>query len=247
MVRFSVMFPSHCCARTHGRCSASALSLLQGAARQHGGEMLAVVGRRVDVVHRVDRAAAFASLAEQLAGWRLAGDGLLDARARSHRRRPTPPTVTEARVIFPPPSICDSAAADVMAKSPWRRENSMKASRMAGWPEREANRGHDLVRLDRRRHVGDRKIRERDLARAVRPRDRHGRVIPQRRLTPARPPDRDGRASRRWCRGCASGDGRSAGSPRASAASARGLRSEYSRSRWRVMAPISSAPPFSRM
>ena len=42
----------------------------------------------------------------------------------------TPPTVTDARVILPP-SICSSAAADTMAKSPWRRENSTNA---ALWP-----------------------------------------------------------------------------------------------------------------
>ena len=42
----------------------------------------------------------------------------------------TPPTVSEARVILPP-SICNSAAADTMAKSPWRRANSMKADL---WP-----------------------------------------------------------------------------------------------------------------
>ena len=39
----------------------------------------------------------------------------------------TPPTVTEARLILPP-SICNSAAADTMAKSPWRRENSTNAA-----------------------------------------------------------------------------------------------------------------------
>ena len=38
--------------------------------------------------------------------------------------------VTEARAILPP-SISSSAAAETMAKSPWRRENSMNADL---WP-----------------------------------------------------------------------------------------------------------------
>ena len=68
--------------------------LLQRAARQHGGEMLAVVGRGVNVRHRLDRAAAFAGLGEQLARRRLAGDRPARPRwrapARPRRRRRSP-------------------------------------------------------------------------------------------------------------------------------------------------------------
>ena len=41
---------------------------------------------------------------------------------------PIPPIVTEARVILVPPSRSSSAAAETMAKSPWRRANSTKAA-----------------------------------------------------------------------------------------------------------------------
>ena len=43
------------------------VGLLQRAARQHGGEMLAVGGRRMHVVERLEPAAAFAGVAEEIA------------------------------------------------------------------------------------------------------------------------------------------------------------------------------------
>src|SRR5204862_6893088 len=49
----------------------------------------------------------------------------------------TPPTVTEARLILPL-SICNSAAADTIAKSPWLRENSLNA---ALWPAGQSGMG----------------------------------------------------------------------------------------------------------
>ena len=41
---------------------------------------------------------------------------------------PRPPSVSDARVTLPAPSSSMSAAAETMAKSPWRRENSTKAA-----------------------------------------------------------------------------------------------------------------------
>jgi len=67
------------------RVIGEARSLFERAPRQHGGEMLPVIGRGVDVGHRVDRAAAFAGLGEQLGARRLAGDRRLDV-ACTHRR-----------------------------------------------------------------------------------------------------------------------------------------------------------------
>ena len=87
--------------------------LLQRAPRQHRRQMLAIGRRRVDVVDRLELAAALAGVAEEL-------------RARLGAV-PMPPIVTDARVILPPASASISAAADVIAKSPWRRENSTKA------------------------------------------------------------------------------------------------------------------------
>ena len=46
-----------------------------------------------------------------------------------------------------------------------------------GRPERDADRGHDLVQLDRRGQIAGGEIRKRDLARAVRARDRHRRIV----------------------------------------------------------------------
>src|SRR3981189_2175346 len=111
--------------------------LVQGAARQHGGEVLAVGRRRVDVLDRLDGAAALAGLANQVRRRHLADERLLDlACAHRQARRAAgctaaPPIVTEARVIRPAPSASSSAAADVIAKSPWRRANSTNAK---PWP-----------------------------------------------------------------------------------------------------------------
>ena len=88
----------------------------------------------------------------------------------------TPPTVTEARLILPP-SICNSAAADTMAKSPWRRENSMNA---ALWPAGQSGM-RIVVTISFNsiagRQIAGGEILKRDLARAVRARDRHRRVM----------------------------------------------------------------------
>ena len=79
------------------------------------------------VVDGLELAAAFAGVAEQLA---RVGTWPMIACSTSRARTgavPMPPIVTEARVILPAASASISTAADVMAKSPCRRENSTKA------------------------------------------------------------------------------------------------------------------------
>ena len=78
------------------------------------------------VVDRLELAAALAGVAEQLAAGTCPTSACSTSRARTGAV-PMPPSVTEARVILPAASPSSSAAADVMAKSPCRRENSTKA------------------------------------------------------------------------------------------------------------------------
>src|SRR5687768_6889349 len=85
MVRFSLMVSL--VRPVPGRVVGKPRGLLQRAARQHRGEMLAVVGRGVDVGHRLDAAAAFANLGEQRARRRLSGDRLLDLGCADRRHR----------------------------------------------------------------------------------------------------------------------------------------------------------------
>src|SRR5688572_2715443 len=83
MVRFSLMVSL--VRPVPGRVVGEARGLLQRAARQHGGEMLAIVGRRVDVGHGLDPTAALAGLGEQRARRRLSGDRLLDVGCADRR------------------------------------------------------------------------------------------------------------------------------------------------------------------
>ena len=78
------------------------------------------------VVDRVELAAALAGVAEQLRGRHLPAIACSTSRARTGAV-PMPPIVTDARVILPAASASISTAADVMAKSPCRRENSTNA------------------------------------------------------------------------------------------------------------------------
>ena len=80
---------------------------------------------------------------------------------------------------------------------------------VAGRPERNADRGDDLVQLDRRREIARGKSAN-AISRAPFGPATITVASCAAQPTPARPPDRDGRASRRWCRGCGSGGGRCA-------------------------------------
>ena len=86
-------------------------------------------------------------------------------------------------------------------------------------PAGKTRAGEKLVGPERRRHIGDRERGEIDVraCRSCRRPSPWRRA--RRRPRPARPPDRDGTASRRACRGCGSGGARPGRWPRASAGS----------------------------
>src|ERR1700686_359306 len=71
------------------RFSEPRVGLFQSAAREHRGEMLAIVRRRVHIINGFNLAAALASIAEQLFGWNLPANFLFQP-ARAHRPRAQP-------------------------------------------------------------------------------------------------------------------------------------------------------------
>ena len=84
----------------------------------------------MDVVDRFALRAAARRFAQPLVVDRLADQRGSMSLARSGAG-PRPPRVSDARVTLPAPSSSMSAAAETMAKSPWRRENSRRLNRAA--------------------------------------------------------------------------------------------------------------------
>src|SRR5215470_9323304 len=129
--------------------------LLQGTARHHGCKLLAIIGRGMHVVDRLERTAALADLAQERVVRTVADEPLFDL-ARPHRRRPHAAERDRgARDLA-------GAILDDERRRRYDREVAMaageldKAVAMRLRPKWKARRGDDLVGLDRGRHIGDR-------------------------------------------------------------------------------------------
>ena len=127
------------------------------------------------VVDRLELAAGLAGLAQKLVVGRLADQRLLDLGGAHRRHADAAERHRRARDL----------AGAILGQQRRRRDDGEvavparefdEAVAVAVRPEREAHGGHQLVQLDRRRHEGDREGGELDLARAVRPLHRHGRI-----------------------------------------------------------------------
>ena len=194
------------------------------------------------IVDGLELAAAFAGLAEQLrrAVWPMSARST--ARTRSGAG-PMPPSVSEARVILPAPSTRERRRRrrwrNRRGAARTRRRHSHAPPARAGSARRSAPR-----RLDRRRHIARGKSREGDLALPFAAR-RQSRLASSAAATQDQFGRRIEMAQRAADRAAVARLAMADVADRLvhQRDSVLRLRSENSRSRWRVIAPISSRPP----
>src|SRR5207302_7195079 len=135
------------------------MRLLQGSPCQHGGELPAISGRDVHVLHAVQLAASLARFAEQAGACARAGQHLLDVARAYRRRRDAAERERSARDL----------AAPIFLEQRRRRDDGEvavparkleKGVAVAFAPEREANARDELAFAQRGCHQAGRELRK---------------------------------------------------------------------------------------